>query len=179
MRILILGLLNDKKPRHGYEIKQELESWNVESWANISYGSIYFSLKKMTEECLLESLDTKSQDNKPDKIIYTITTLGTEQFLKLLRKQWWEPKPLIDPFQVALTFMKDLPKDELISALEFRVDKLKAHIKSMERLILLQKQDAQPSHRYIAQLQLSMAHTQVELDWTEKTIKNIKLNKLP
>lgn len=54
MRLLILGVLAQKKSAHGYEIRRELESWNAERWTNIAYGSIYFALKKMTDEGLLE-----------------------------------------------------------------------------------------------------------------------------
>lgn len=175
IRILLLGLLNDKKPRHGYEIKQELESWDAERWANISYGSIYFALKKMKEENLLQSKDEVSEDNKPERVLYEITPAGTDQFLVLLKKQWWEQKPLIDPFQVALTFMKDLPKDELITALEFRMDTLKIHIKSMDRIVTLRTKDA----RYVAQLKLSSAHTKVELEWIEEAIQKVKRGELP
>lgn len=179
IRILLLGLLNDKKPRHGYEIKQELESWNTERWANVSYGSIYFALKKMAEEHLLKSTEELSKDKKPDRTVYEITPLGTEHFLLLLRKQWWEHKPLIDPFQVAFTFAKDLPRDEVISALEYRIDHLKIHIKSMERIISLELQDARQNLRYIAQLQLSVSHTKTELGWMEEVIKKVKQGQLP
>ena len=102
VRILILGILNDSKPRHGYEVKQVLESWNVEKWANVGYGSIYFGLKKMAEEGLLEIVE--NQDNKQEKTVYKITPSGTDTFLALLRKQWLELKPAVDPFSGSTYF---------------------------------------------------------------------------
>ena len=97
VRILILGILNDNNPRHGYEVKQILESWNAEKWANVGYGSIYFALKKMAEEELVQIVE--NPDNKAEKIVYRITEKGSSTFLNLLRKQWIELKPSIDPFR--------------------------------------------------------------------------------
>jgi len=181
IRTLLLGLLNDKKPRHGYEIKQELESWNAEKWANISYGSIYFALKKMEEENLLKSVDeVRSISNKPDRNLYEITQSGTEQFLMLLRKQWWEMKPIIDPFQVPLTFMNYMSNDELIAAFEYRMDSLKIRIKSLERMVAIRIQDAKPMPAHIAQnLKLNIAHSKTELEWIEETLKKVKQGELP
>ena len=66
MRTLILGVLMSKKESHGYEIRRELESWNAENWANISYGSIYFALKKMAEEKLIEAVE--SSEDAPARV---------------------------------------------------------------------------------------------------------------
>lgn len=178
VRILILGLLNDQKSRNGYEIQQELKSWNSQPWANISYGSIDFALKKMADEALLKIIEIKSVYSKPEKNFYEITSLGTEQFLMLLREQWLKTKPLIDPFQVALTFMKDLPKCEIIAALEFRIKSLKLHIKSMQRSVSFTVQAIKPMALDIAQLELSIAHSKVELDWVKETIQKVQNKKL-
>src|ERR1700737_5140255 len=115
-RVLVLGVLL-KQPMHGYEVRRELESWNAEQWANIAYGSIYFSLTKMAEERLVEVISTDDRGNRPARTVYAITDAGRHEFTRLLRELWWDYRPAIDPFRVALSFMNCLPRDELLAAL--------------------------------------------------------------
>ncbi len=177
IRILLLGILNDRQPRHGYEVKQILESWNADKWANIGYGSIYFALKKMAEERFLTVLE--SQDEKQDKTIYQITEAGSSMFMVLLRKQWLELKPSVDPFQVALTFMQYLPKDELLTALEYRADTWRHVIKTSNRVLPIALKDMVLPKHIDENHRLVLAHYQTELEWIEDAIEKIKNGELP
>src|SRR5437763_9743839 len=118
-RVLVLGVLL-KQPMHGYEVRRELESWNAEQWANITYGSIYFSLTKMAEEGLVEVVSTDDRGTRPARTVYAITAHGRQEFARLLRELWWEYRPAIDPFRVALSFMNCLSREELLAALRNR-----------------------------------------------------------
>jgi len=178
IRTLLLWVLVKQGPKHGYEIRQELESWNAEQWANIAYGSIYFALKKMAEEGLIKVLETK-EGEKPGRILYEVTEAGKDQFMDLLRKQWWELKPIIDPFQVALTFMNCLPKDELILALEHKADSLRANIKSMTHLIPIRIADIGWPRHITENFRLATAHIEAELKWLEGALKKVKNDELP
>lgn len=177
MRVLILGVLMSKKEIHGYEIKRELESWNAEKWANIAYGSIYFALKKMAEEKLIESVP--AEEDTPARILYRLTQTGKEEFMRLLREQWWGIKPIIDPFQVALSFMPYLPKDELILALETRFDYLKTLINSFEKVAPL-RMAAEKFPRHINEnFKLTVAHLKAEADWIKDALRKIEAGELP
>lgn len=177
IRVLILGILMEIKEIHGYEIKRELESWNAEKWANTAYGSIYFALKKMTEEKLVEAVH--SDETAPARIMYTITQSGKAEFMRLLREQWWEIKPIIDPFQVALTFMQHLPKDELLVALETRLSHAKMTINSSEKAMPF-RVVAEGYPRHISEnFKLAIAHLKTEAKWIENTIEKVKTGELP
>jgi DNA-binding PadR family transcriptional regulator len=177
MRVLILGVLMKKRETHGYEIKRELESWNAEKWANIAYGSIYFALKKMAEEKLIEAVPT--EEDTPARILYRITETGKEEFMRLLREQWWNIKPLIDPFQVALAFMHYLPKEELIVALETRLDHSKTLINSIEKVIPIRAATQEyPRHIY-ENFKLVLAHYKAEAGWIKETLEKVKAGELP
>lgn len=179
IRTLLLGILNDRKPRHGYEVKQVLESWNADKWANIAYGSIYFALKKMAEEGLLEVVEYRSPTEQSDKIVYKITEAGQSSFLALLRKQWLQLKPAIDPFQVALTFMNYLDKDELLTALEYRADTWRHVIKTSSRVLPFAMKDLELPKHIDENHRLILAHYQTELTFIEGLIKKVKNNELP
>ena len=174
-RLLILGVLQFKSPAHGYEIRRELESWRAEQWAHIAYGSIYFALNKMAEEGLLETAGTDQVGKRPARTLYTITDVGEREFQRLLRDYWWDRKPFIDPFQVALTFMNKMPREELLRALRFRRDHLRAFLDAFGPQAL-----SPDMPRHIAEnFRLAMAHEEVELRWTEEIIEKVERGELP
>ena len=99
----------------------------------------------MAEEKLIEAVE-RSEDAAA-RVLYKITDSGKEEFMCLLRKQWWETKPSIDPFQVPLTFMNFMPKDELLLALETKSEHLKVMINAYERGIPMKMADPKiPRH---------------------------------
>lgn len=179
IRTLLLGILNDQKPRHGYEVRQVLESWNADKWANISYGSIYFALKTMAEEGLLEIVNNRDKDDQSDKTIYKITKAGNAAFMASLLKQWLELKPAIDPFQVALTFMNYLSKDELLNALQHRTDSWRFVIKSSDRVLPLAMKNIDLPKHIDENHKLIIAHYQTELNFIEALIEKVKKDELP
>jgi DNA-binding PadR family transcriptional regulator len=174
-RLLILGVLQFKSPAHGYEIRRELESWHAEQWAHIAYGSIYFALNKMADEGLVEAVSTDQVGKRPARTRYTITDVGKEEFDRLLRDYWWDRKPFIDPFQVALTFMNRMPRDELLRALTFRRDHLRAFLNAFGPPLIPHE-----TPRHIAEnFRLAVAHEEAELRWIEEAIEKVERGELP
>ncbi|MEV6925942.1 PadR family transcriptional regulator [Dactylosporangium sp. NPDC051485] len=119
-RLLILGLVSYLQPVHGYDIRKELVSWHVESWANVQPGSIYHALRKMSEEGLLDEVGTEQVNNRPARTQYRLTPVGTAQYQELLRKYWWEYQEPTDPFLAAFAFLPELPRAEAVGALRAR-----------------------------------------------------------
>jgi len=178
-RLLILGVLLIKQPIHGYDVRRELESWSADKWANIAYGSIYSALNKMAEEGLVEVVSTNHKDSKPARTEYTITESGRQEFERLLREYWWNWKPTIDPFQVALTFMNRLSRDELLGALRYRADLLRVALKGFEYMAP-GKVSHPDSPRHIAEnIHLTAAHIETELRWIEQAIEKVERGELP
>ena len=119
-RLLVLGAVRIFQPIHGYDLRRELMSWHADEWANISFGSIYFALKRMTADRLLEEVETGRSGGRPEKTLYRLTAEGEKEFQSLLREYFWRRKPLIDPFLVAMSQMPAMPKPELVAALRHR-----------------------------------------------------------
>jgi len=65
--------------------------------------------------------ETEPQVGRPHRSSYVITEEGEIAFQRLLRAFWFDYKPPIDPFIVAVSFMDQLPRDELIAALRHHV----------------------------------------------------------
>ncbi len=178
-RLLILGVLRIRQPTHGYDIRRELETWRVHQWANVAYGSIYHALSKMTEEGLVEPVDTGGSEKRPARISYSITERGEQEFQRLLREYWWEPKRMIDPFQLALTFMNAMPRDELLAALRARVDLLNASLKIHEQAAKLKLSPPGTPRHVSENMRLAAAHVEAELRWTEEAIEKVECGDLP
>jgi len=72
----VLGFLA-KGPQSGYEIKQDIEARAGHFW-NESFGQIYPILKKLTEEALVEKIDSEAT-GKRSRQRYAVTELGLEE----------------------------------------------------------------------------------------------------
>lgn len=179
IRLLILGVLLRKQPIHGYEVRRELEQWHADKWANVAYGSIYSALGKMSEEGFVAAANSEQGERLSGKTEYMITESGKREFERLLREYWWELKPMIDPFQIALTFMDKLPPAELEAALRHRAGQLYTSIAQLERS-QGQDEDSSSSVRLLhASTRLMLAHARTELHWIEEIICKIADGELP
>ena len=178
-RLLILGALRFMQPAHGYSIRRELESWQAEDWANIAYGSIYFALNKMAEEGLVAAGSANQVGNRPARTAYTITERGRDEFERLLREYWWQEKPAIDPFQVAITFMDRMPRDELLAALRHRAANLRAALAAWDWSVATKMNTASTPRHIAEQLALSKAYNEATLRWLDQVIDKIEHGDLP
>jgi DNA-binding PadR family transcriptional regulator len=179
-RLLILGVLvRAAEPTHGYDVRRELELWNAEQWANVAYGSIYFALNKMAEEGLIAPVGTDQVGARPARTTYKIVEPGRQEFERLLREYWWQEKPVIDPFQVAITFMDCMPRDELLAALRHRADTLRTTLAAWDWAVK-SKIGAPTTPRHIAvQLALTQSYKVATLSWLEQVIAQIERGELP
>jgi DNA-binding PadR family transcriptional regulator len=75
-RHLVLGLLRDGQPRHGYELTTE---YARRAATSVNTGNFYRELQKLATEALVET-----KENPPDadarRIPYQITELGCREF---------------------------------------------------------------------------------------------------
>lgn len=178
-RLLILGALRSMQPAHGYEVRRELESRRAEHWANVAYGSIYFALHKLAREGLIEAVGTEQEGRRPARTSYVVTPEGEAEFQRLLREQWWLYRPTVDPFHVALSFMDQLPREELLAALRHRLSRQRAGAESLSTYAQRSKlmEDAPPHVEEI--FRLSAAHAEAEARWAEELIGKVERGELP
>ncbi len=177
IRVLILGVLS-KEPLHGYDVRRQLEEWHAEQWAHVAYGSIYSALSKMAGEGLVEVVGSDRGVRGAGRITYAITERGRQDFLRLLRDYWWGEQPTIDPFQVALTFMDRLPRDEVLTALRQRAARSRAFLEAFETMWPSIRPPDLPRFM-IENRRLDIAHVEAELRWIEDVIPKIERGDLP
>jgi DNA-binding PadR family transcriptional regulator len=171
-RTLILGVLLDG-PMHGYKIRQTLELWGAQYWANVAYGSIYHGLAKMADEGLLEVVEK----GKGGQTAYAVTDDGRREFHRMLTEYWWEMKPVIDPFQIALTFMDRMSRADLTAALKARREQLRASLLMVDRA-MESKRSYAPRH-IEETVRLSGMQLQAQVEWVEQAIERVGREELP
>lgn len=164
-RLLILGALRRIQPAHGYQVRQELERWEADKWANIAYGSIYHALHTLAAEDLLEMHEVAERKGGAVKKVYSLTADGDNEYVNLLREFWNSNAPVYDPFQIALAFRDDLPADEFRRALMTRRAATREAIEYLK-----QRQMMSPPH-IAANMDLTIAQLEVFMTWAAKQLQ--------
>ena len=129
--LVLLGLLMEQ-PRHGYDIKQEIERRDMKNWVGISTPSIYNGLSRLERQGALTARQ-ESGKHHAGRTVYSITEAGRNSFRRGLLTA------LVDmehPYFQVLTgvgFSHLLKKDQLLENLETRQRSLEAWLDVLGR----------------------------------------------
>jgi DNA-binding PadR family transcriptional regulator len=116
VELAILGLLQDKN-MHGYQLKKHLADTLGSFW-QVSYGSLYPTLKRLQKEGAVEVIFPKEQIGRR-KNVYQITESGKGMFAELLGRAGHDATE-DNGFSVRLTFFRYLKPETRIRLLERR-----------------------------------------------------------
>jgi PadR family transcriptional regulator AphA len=112
----ILGALMSG-PKHGYEILRFLASQLEPTW-HISSSQLYLLLRKLEADRLLQS-NVETQENRPSKRVFVLTSAGRKEFLAWMRRPTEHVRDLRIEFLARLFFFNSLSLEggnELIEA---------------------------------------------------------------
>jgi len=130
-RLLVLGVLH-RGDLHPYEIKRRLEAAMVECYIDVDVGTLYYAVRQLEKEGLIEAVAQERVSRGGIRTIYSITQSGRSEFEKGLHRQLDEEGPVSGTLYGAMLFLhlaepavvkKSLRRrlarlDELISKLE-------------------------------------------------------------
>jgi DNA-binding PadR family transcriptional regulator len=173
-RLLVLGAVRLFQPAHGYLVRRELLSWDVENWAAINPGSIYNMLRTLTRDGLLEEVATADGGRGPARVGYRLTADGETAFLALLSGALWEISER-DPYLLpaGLCFLPMLTRKQAAEALEGREAAIGLRIRTLEaRVRMLLDQRRVPPHT-VELTDLGIAHLTGELGWVRAARERI------
>jgi DNA-binding PadR family transcriptional regulator len=113
-RLLLLGAVRIFQPVHGYLLRRELLSWQVDDWAHVNPGSIYSGLRTLVRQELLAEVGD-------EPTAYRLTADGENEYQRLLAQalrepQWSDPTRLLG----GLCFVTTLDRAEVREALRAR-----------------------------------------------------------
>jgi DNA-binding PadR family transcriptional regulator len=171
-RLLVLGAVLLFEPVNGYQIRRELMSWDVDTWAHINPGSIYSSLTTMTKQGHLHRHDVL--DGTREVAVYTTTDAGRTE-LDHLFGQALETVEVLDPLPLhtALSMCTMFPRDVVVRHLEVRLGALEEHLAGVRRQQAAVTGGGAPPH-LARVLELLVSQTEVERSWVADLVAELR-----
>ncbi|HWI61463.1 MAG TPA: PadR family transcriptional regulator, partial [Symbiobacteriaceae bacterium] len=73
--IAIMTVLAER-PCHGYEVEAVIEARGMREWTEVGFSSIYYVLKKLEAQGLVEGVAASEGSRGPARITYRVTPAG-------------------------------------------------------------------------------------------------------
>lgn len=128
--LIILGILKEG-PKHGYEIKKIIKK-ELGIFTSLENKSIYYPLKMMERKGLIKK-KTIRERGRLERQIYSLTSSGNREFLKLaMAALLSEKRPFID-IDIPLYFLPYLEKKKVFAHLRLKkrfLEKVKGWLSS-------------------------------------------------
>ncbi len=115
--LAILSLVAEV-PRHGYEIEQVIEERGMREWTEIGFSSIYYLLKKLEKDGLVESELVPTGGRGKARRIYTATENGRASLLASTLEALSTPQPSYPAILLGLGNLPLVSAEQAKSALE-------------------------------------------------------------
>jgi len=167
--LAILSLIAERS-RHGYEIEQVIEERGMREWTEIGFSSIYYLLKKLEQDGLIEGR-LEETGRGPARKVYRTTTTGRTALRNGVFEALSTPHRCYSPMQLGLANLPTLSPGKAITALQQYQAALQEHLAHVQA-----RWQSQPGLPYFvdAMFELSITMIQAELAWIEKFIKQVE-----
>jgi DNA-binding PadR family transcriptional regulator len=174
-RLLILGAVRIFQPVHGYLVRRELISWQVDRWAHLNPGSVYNALRTLARDGYLEEVATEQGAAGSDRTTYRLTPDGESELLRLVRDALWTVDPSApEKLLAGLSFMYALSREEVVSALEHRLAQIDAAHSASEFAVQSIFGDPHKPDHVAEILRLADARTQGERGWAAAMVARVR-----
>jgi DNA-binding PadR family transcriptional regulator len=125
-RLVILGLLAERGPRHGHQLRRDAELAEADRWAGIGVGSLHRELRGLQAEGLIEAVRTERVGRRPERTVYCLTAEGRRELSVLRQQAASQLDAAPDPLSVVLVFAGTDDPAELAALLARRRQALRA-----------------------------------------------------
>ena len=171
--LAILSLIVEQ-PRHGYQIEQVIEERGMRDWTDIGFSSIYYILRKLEKEGLIESRPAPSEGKGPGRKVYQATEAGQQAWHTAALESLTTLAPRHSPFLMGLSVLPAFTQDETLSSLHTYRDKIiqqRDHVRG--RWKDQSASYALPPH-VDAMFEYSITLLEAELTWMDGFIRALK-----
>jgi DNA-binding PadR family transcriptional regulator len=114
--LAILTLVAER-PRHGYEIEQVIEERGMREWTEVGFSSIYYLLKKLERDALIESRLEEAQRG-PARKVYRLTPAGGEALQRGILQALSVPQRSFPSLLLGLSALPAVPAQQAVHALQ-------------------------------------------------------------
>ena len=170
--LAILSLVAEK-PRHGYEIEQVIEERGMRAWTEVGFSSIYYLLKKLEREGLIEGQLEKAERG-PARKVYHTTPAGRKALHEGVLEALSVPWEVYPPLMLGISNLPVVSPAEAISALRQYHDTVAESLEELQATW-----DSQRPLPYFADALFDYSITlgTTQLEWIEKFIKQVEEQK--
>ena len=161
-----------EKPMHGYQIEQIIEERGMRDWTNIGFSSIYYILEKLKKIGWLESVLEYGEGKGPARQIYSLTNTGMDVLKKTVISALSHPHRSSSNFQLGLSNLLLLEREQIISALKDYVNELEQ--KYQQILEKSTKYGGNLPWNASAMFDLSLTLIRTKLDWVKAFIEKVR-----
>lgn len=168
--LTVMSLLVEK-PMHGYQIEQTIVDRGMREWTSIGFSSIYYILEKLKKLGWLTSSIEIGDGKGPARQTFSLTTKGKENWEKAILIALSHPSSNNSNFQLGLSNLVYLEKQQIISALENYQNELAQ--KYLELSVKQERQKVFLPWNVLAMFDLSLTQIKTKIDWLKNFIDAI------
>lgn len=133
--LIVLGMLK-KESLSAYDIQKLVEYRNISKWVKISTPSIYKKVLQLEEKGFITGNMVK-EGKMPEKVIYSLTDSGAQQFEKLMMEIASKPIQIFLDFNAVIVNLDSISSEKQIKCLtdiENNIKILKGYIEENIRI---------------------------------------------
>lgn len=177
LQLATLGVLAEE-PRHPYDCYRLLMHRRADRVVRIRTGTLYHAIARLEAAGLVAEVGTDRDGNRPERTTYRITEAGRTALADRLRTMLAEPEQEHPPFRLAVSEAHNLPRHEVVDALDARAATLDAAASGMADAVDELGSTALPEAVWL-ELALELRLTRAESDWTRETAARIRSGEIP
>ena len=127
--LIVLRMLK-KEPMSAYDIQKLVEYRNISKWVKISTPSIYKKTVQLEKKGFVKGSIVK-EGKMPEKVIYSLTDAGQEEFEKLMLEIAAKPIRIFLDFNAVIVNLDSLSSEnrkQCIDSIEENIKELKSYL---------------------------------------------------
>ncbi|OME92068.1 MULTISPECIES: PadR family transcriptional regulator [Paenibacillus] len=164
---LLILIQIEKSPKHGYEIKKEIQK-DLGYLMDVNHNMLYPTLRKFTDEGFVRK-HRNEQEGRPNQYIYEITEAGRGKIAKLINEFTEKDAKHQIEFMVRVSLFERISQEDRIRILHRRKKDLEELLSDIERRL-----DESGDELFRDEvLQYSISQVNGELTWIDKLMHSV------
>lgn len=163
--LVILGVIAER-PRHGYDLKAELERREVRDWVSVSRPQVYYSLRKLADRGFIAPVQPSQESGGPERQVYGISPEGQRELALSLGRDGWASSRPPQPFLIWLALSSHADRATRVRVLEARAAFIEETLTRERRTLEgFGKHSGSMVAEGVMMIELTIAQLECERDW--------------
>jgi DNA-binding PadR family transcriptional regulator len=171
--LVILSVIAEQ-PRHGYDLKAELERREVRDWVSVSRPQVYYSLRKLAQRGLIVATAASADSGGPERQVYAAALEGQQQLALALGRDGWATSRPPQPFLIWLAMSAHTDRETRVRVLKARATFIEDTLaREAQTLMDLRKHDGPMVAAGIMMVELAIVQFECERDWLKRVRRRL------